>query len=94
MRDSIKYLLSRDNKLKLIGEAHSGEQMLTRIKALDVDVMILDIYLDGMESLKQMNGFDVCPFVKKECPHIQIVAHSAFQDSDSSKFLAHFLPMA
>jgi DNA-binding NarL/FixJ family response regulator len=82
MRDGIRYLLGKDPHIKFVGEARSGEQMLSRLRSLDVDVLILDIYLDAMEKPKEMNGFEICEIVRQQYPNIRILAHSVYDDAD------------
>lgn len=82
MRDGVKRLLSDDPAITVVGEASSGEQMLQRMKAIDVDVLIMDIYLDGMEDLGQMNGFEICKVLRQRYPDLKILAHSAYEDAD------------
>ena len=47
-----------------------------------MDVVILDIYLDAMEDLKTLNGFQICRILQDQYPHIKIVAHSVYDDAD------------
>lgn len=82
MRDGIRRLLSDDPTVVIVGEADSGDQMLRRIASIEVDVLIMDIYLDGMENLGQVNGFELCRIIKRQHPTTKIVAHSAYDDAD------------
>lgn len=82
MRDGIRRLLSDDPTVIIVGEADTGDQMLRRIASIEVDVLIMDIYLDGMENLGQVNGFELCRIIKQQYPTIKVVAHSAYDDAD------------
>jgi DNA-binding NarL/FixJ family response regulator len=82
MRDGIKYLLSLDPDIDIVGEAKNGEDFLKALEATDIDVLILDIYLDAMEDLNTLNGFQLCRLVQEQYPHIKIVAHSVYDDAD------------
>jgi DNA-binding NarL/FixJ family response regulator len=82
MRDGVKRLLSDDPAIVIVGEGSSGEQMLRRIKSIEVDVLIMDIYLDRMQDVGEMNGFDLCKIVRSEYPNIKVLAHSAYEDAD------------
>jgi DNA-binding NarL/FixJ family response regulator len=82
MRDGIKQLLRLDSDLVMVGEAKNGEDFLKALEVTDMDVVILDIYLDAMEDLKTLNGFQICRFVQENYPHIKIVAHSVYDDAD------------
>jgi DNA-binding NarL/FixJ family response regulator len=82
MRDGIRFLLGQDDEIEIVGEAKNGEELLNQLKHIKVDVLILDIYLDAMEDLKTMNGFQICRFVVQHYPSIKIVAHSVYDDAD------------
>jgi DNA-binding NarL/FixJ family response regulator len=82
MRDGVKQLLSSDGKIEIVGEASSGEELLAKLKVQKVDVLILDIYLDAMQDLQQMNGFEICERIRVTYSDIKIVAHSVYDDAD------------
>lgn len=82
MRDGIRYLLSQDRDIEVVGEARNGNEFLQALKTAKIDVLILDIYLDGMEDLKTMNGFQICHFLVDRYPHVKIIAHSVYDDAD------------
>src|SRR5688572_6848106 len=82
MRDGIRHLLSLDSDIELVGEAKNGEEVLTSLPKVEVDVLILDIFLDAMENLNRMNGFQICRHVQERFPQIKIVAHSVYDDAD------------
>jgi len=82
MRDGIKYLLNQDSEIEVVGEARNGNEFMSALKNVEIDVLILDIYLDGMEDLKTMNGFQICHHLVDRYPHIKIIAHSVYDDAD------------
>lgn len=82
MRDGIRQLLSMDPEIEIVGEAKNGIDFMNALKSVDVDVVILDIYLDAMEDLTTLNGFQICSFVRDNYPNIKIVAHSVYDDAD------------
>jgi DNA-binding NarL/FixJ family response regulator len=82
MRDGIRYLLSQDNEIEVVGEAKNGNELMQALKTTPIDVLILDIYLDGMEALKTMDGFQICHHLVDTYPHIKILAHSVYDDAD------------
>jgi DNA-binding NarL/FixJ family response regulator len=65
-----------------VGEARNAEQALTRLQSIDVDVLILDIYLDALENPKEMTGFELCEVVKAKYPSTRILAHTVYEDAD------------
>lgn len=83
MRDGVKLLLEQDSNLQVVGEAATGPDLLKALLTKQVDVLILDIYLDGMQDLSASNGFEICETVRRLYPDIFIIIHSAYDDADS-----------
>jgi DNA-binding NarL/FixJ family response regulator len=82
MRDGIKHLLELDDEIEFVGEGKNGEELIDALSTTTIDVLILDIYLDGMEGLKTLNGFEICKLIKEQYPSIKILAHSVYDDAD------------
>ncbi|MCG2616791.1 response regulator transcription factor [Terrimonas sp. NA20] len=82
MRDGIKFLLTQDPGIVVVGEARKGEELIEKLPGADIDVLLLDIYLDGMEEHSTLDGFGVCEYVHQNYPGIKIVAHSVYYDAD------------
>jgi DNA-binding NarL/FixJ family response regulator len=82
MRDGIKHLLELDDEIEFVGEGKNGEELIEALSTTTIDVLILDIYLDGMEGLKTLNGFEICKLIKEQYPSIKILAHSVYDDAD------------
>lgn len=82
MRDGIKFLLSQDPLITVVGGARNGSELMEMLPHLDIDILLLDLYLDGLEDIGSMDGFAICEFVQKNFPDIRIVAHSVYQDAD------------
>lgn len=82
MRDGIKFLLSQDPGIVVVGEARKGEELIEKLPEINVDVLLLDIYLDGMEDQSPLDGFSICEYVHQHYPAIKIVAHSVYYDAD------------
>jgi DNA-binding NarL/FixJ family response regulator len=82
MRDGVKILLSGDPSIKIVGEACSSEQMLNRIQSIEVDVIILDIFLNDDEHPMEVEGFKICQLVNEAFPTIRILAHTNYDDAD------------
>jgi DNA-binding NarL/FixJ family response regulator len=82
MRDGIRQLLSQDPEIEIVGEAQNGEAFLKALEVTEIDVLILDLYLDAMEDLNTMNGFEICRLLQEQYPHIRIAAHSIYDDAD------------
>src|SRR5688500_4955138 len=82
MRDGVRQLLSLDPEIEMVGEARNGGDHLLALDSTRVDVLILDLYLDAMEDLKTMNGFQICRYLKKAYPDIKVLALSVYDDAD------------
>lgn len=82
LRDGIRFLLMQDKEIELVGEARLADELLSFLKSNPVDVLILDIYLDGMEEVRTMDGFEICERLKQQYPDVKVVAHSVYDDAD------------
>lgn len=82
MRDGIRKLLADDPDIEIIGDAKNGEELIKALEDHEFDILILDIFLDAMEDLGTLNGFQVCKMLQEQYPHIKIIAHSIYDDAD------------
>jgi len=82
VRDGIKFLLSQDPQIRIVGEAQQGDQLLKLLNGVRIDVLLLDIYLDSMEHLQTVDGFEICKKLQRIAPSIKIIAHSVYDDAD------------
>src|SRR5687768_5545796 len=82
IRDGIRFLLSQDEKINVIGEARQPDELFRALEEREVDVVLLDIYLDGMKEVRVIDGFEVCRMIRLKYPKIKIIAHSVYDDAD------------
>lgn len=82
MRDGVKFLLSQDDEIEVVGGARQAQELLPILPALDIDILLLDIYLDGMENRQTMDGFEICAHLRNNHPSIKVIAHSIYDDAD------------
>jgi DNA-binding NarL/FixJ family response regulator len=82
MRDGVRRLLRDDPQIAFVGEASNGRQLLSRLSGLEVDVLVMDLYLDGNEDTPQYNGFEICRIVREQHPKIKVLAHSMYDDAE------------
>jgi DNA-binding NarL/FixJ family response regulator len=82
MRDSVYHLLRQDPEIEMVGGVKNGEELLHALEFVEVDVLILDIYLDAMQDLRTMNGFQICRILREKFPDIAVIAHSVYDDAD------------
>ena len=55
IREGLSKILSHENDLNIVAESSSGEDLIKKIEGIDVDIVLLDINmygLDGIETLK------------------------------------------
>ena len=67
--------------LKIVGTAISGEEAITGIPNAEVDVVLLDINMPGI------NGIDTCKQLLKSNPELKIVAISMHKESSLIKLM-------
>lgn len=82
MRDGIRHLLSQDPGIEIVGQADQGDNLAEMLRDTAAEVLITDLYLDGMDDIKTQNAFEICKTVHKKFPEIKIVAHSVYDDAD------------
>ncbi len=83
MRDGISRLLSGDEDIEVVGEAKTGDELFVSLENTQVDVLLMDLYLDGMNDIRTADGFEICNTLQKKYPKIKVVAHSVYDDADT-----------
>lgn len=81
IRDGIRFLLSHDESIHVMGEAANSGELFKKINS-QTDVLLLDIYLDSMKEVKTSDGFEICQMLKVKFPKIKVVIHSVYDDAD------------
>jgi DNA-binding NarL/FixJ family response regulator len=82
VRDGIRFILSTDKDILWVGEAGTSADFFRDTPA-GIDVLLLDLYLDGMTDLKAPNGFDIIKRIRTTNPKLKIIVHSIYEDGDS-----------
>lgn len=77
IRSSLAAMIKRVSDMNLIGEYPDGERALAEIPANQPDVVLMDINLPGMK------GFDCVRQLNVECPDVQFLMLTVYEDSDS-----------
>jgi DNA-binding NarL/FixJ family response regulator len=67
VRKGLRQLISEASDLSVVGEAESGDELLTVLRSLPVDVVVLDLGL-GVRS-----GIDVLKHIKSEFPQLPVL---------------------
>lgn len=73
-RDGLRGLLDRSDRYRVVGEASSGEAFLSMLPELDVDVVIMDISMPGI------NGDQATERALAIYPDLRIITLSMFGD--------------
>ena len=73
-RAGVKTALSSKKDIKVIAEADNGAHLLTLLKAVQPDVILLDIQMPIMD------GIATLPEIKKLYPHIKIIMLTMMDD--------------
>jgi len=74
MREGLKQLLVAAGDLDVVGEARDGHDVLQQVRALDFDVLLLDMSMPGK------SGMDLIKQVKSEKPRLRILVLSMHQE--------------
>lgn len=73
--DGLKLLLQVNKEFEITAEANSAEDMLALLQSKKIDVILTDITIPH-----GMNGFEFSLKVKKEMPHIKLLALSMSEE--------------
>lgn len=74
VRAGIKMLIDSQPDMKVIGEAGDGEEAWRQARTLSPDIVVMDV------SMPQLNGAQATERIKEICPHVKVLALSAYQD--------------
>lgn len=76
-RNGLRALLESVQDMQVIGEVASGDEAFTQARALQPDVILMDIKMPGM------NGIEATRRILHTSPHIHILVVTMFEDDDS-----------
>jgi DNA-binding NarL/FixJ family response regulator len=76
MLDGIRRALEPVEDLEIVGEAHSGTEVLPAIARTDPDVVLLDMRMPGMDGLVCLER------IRKRYPKIKVVVLSVFREPE------------
>ena len=77
VRDGISMLLMKTDDINIIGEASNGEQLLSLVKNLTPDIIIMDI------SMPKLSGIELTKIIKETYPQIEIVIFSSHTEGEN-----------
>jgi DNA-binding NarL/FixJ family response regulator len=74
LRDGIKALFREMEMIELVGEASNGFELMELIEKCEVDLILMDINMPGMD------GFEATSKVFEKCPSVKIIVLSMYDD--------------
>ncbi|MDA3865741.1 MAG: response regulator transcription factor [Salinivirgaceae bacterium] len=74
---SMKIMLSKEERFSVVGEAYNGLDFIELLPDLDVDLVLMDIDMPGL------NGIDAAKEAFKIRPSLKIITVSMFDDFDN-----------
>ena len=74
VREGLKQILSAAGDLAVIGEAQNGHEVLERVRALDFEVLLLDMSMPGK------SGIELIKQVRAEKPKLRILVLSMHEE--------------
>ncbi|MBN2890660.1 MAG: response regulator transcription factor [Bacteroidales bacterium] len=77
VRDGIGALLMKYNDIKIVAEASNGEELMTILKSIKPDIVILDI------SMPKMDGFQATAIIKENYEDIQVIIFSSHAETEN-----------
>lgn len=72
--DGIESILNLEENMKVVGRCYDGSKVEALVTELDVDLVLLDVNLPGM------NGIEVCKRMNEVHPKVKIIAISMFNE--------------
>ncbi len=75
VREGLKQLLSASGDIEVVGEASDGGQVMERVRALDFDVLLLDMSMPGR------SGIELIRQVRSEKPKLKVLILSMHEES-------------
>src|SRR5512136_2827058 len=76
VRDGLRALLEANPEIKVVGDAANGRQVVTQVKELQPDVVIMDI------SMPEQNGIDATRQILEARPEVGIIILSMLGTAD------------
>ena len=81
MRNGLSTILSRDNRIKVIGEASDGEEAITLARKLQPDVILMDI------NMPKKNGIEATRIISSELRQVGIIGLSMHEADDQVELM-------
>lgn len=76
VRKGIIKLLSDRPEFEIVGEASNGFEAISKLRELDVDVVLIDLYMPGLD------GVSTTRLIRREFPDVSVVVITASDDEE------------
>jgi len=73
--DAIKSYLKYDAEITVVGEANNGEDAISSSELKEVDVLLLDYSMPGID------GLQVCEYIEETYPEIKTIVITSYKDA-------------
>ncbi len=74
VREGLRRMIESQPDMRVVGEAANGKEVLTQAKALEPDVVVMDL------SMPELNGLQATERLAAELPAVKVVALTAHED--------------
>ena len=79
MRDGLKTILNYQEDIEVVGTAYNGLEALKKLEENAVDVVLMDIRMEGM------NGLECTKLIKEKYPNIVVLILTTFNEEEYIK---------
>lgn len=80
-REGLRVLLENEPRLKVVGEAANGEEVLKKLKNQVVDVLVLDI------DMPEMNGLELIAHIEQFPSPVHVLVFSMYDDENYIQYM-------
>ena len=74
VREGLSAILKNKENLQVVGEAQDGQEAVEHVRSLEPDVVLMDV------SMPRMGGVEATRIIKREFPHIGIIALTMYEE--------------
>ena len=71
-------IVEQDERLKVVAEAGNGHEAITRMEMYEIDMILMDIRMPGM------NGVETTKIIKQRWPNVKILVLTTFNDDEAA----------
>ncbi len=75
-REGLREIINKTSDIRVIDEAKSGNEVLSKVEENNYDVILLDISMPGR------SGLDILKQLRQEKPHIQVLILSMYSEEE------------